>query len=116
MEDMVPLMACADHYGVHELRDSIGNHLQDSVTPETACTVLALARTYTQDHIVERYLSFILQHAQRVVRTESFLHLDVEVLMKVLEADKARIEEIDLFKALVRWYLVHRVEDAQDRP
>merc|ERR1740138_132725 len=32
------------------------------------------------------------------------MHLDIRVLTKVLEADEARIEEIDLFKALVRWY------------
>mmetsp|Transcript_44148 Transcript_44148/g.141519 ORF Transcript_44148/g.141519 Transcript_44148/m.141519 type:complete len:457 (-) Transcript_44148:77-1447(-) len=104
LEDMVPLMACADHYGVSTLRDRILNHLQDSISPETACTVLALARTYQQEHIQERYLSFILMHAQQVLRTEGFLNLDVAVLTKVLEADDARIEEIDIFKALVRWH------------
>jgi len=104
LEDMVPLMACADHYGVSVLRDTIGNHLRDSITPETACTVLALARSYQQEAVTERYLAFILTHAQQVTRTEGFLHLDAAVLAKVLEADEARIEEIDLFKALVRWY------------
>lgn len=104
LEDMVPLMACADHYGVSALTDAISRHLQDSISPETACVVLALARTYKQESIVERYLSFILTHAQQVMKTEGFLDLDVSVLTKVLEADDARIEEIDLFKALVRWY------------
>lgn len=66
--------------------------------------VLALARTYKQDHIQEKYLSFVLTHAQQVMRTEGFLQLDVALLMKVLEADEARIEEIDLFMALVKWH------------
>jgi hypothetical protein len=104
LEDMVPLMACADHYGVGALRDSIRSHLMDSTSPETACIVLALARTYQQDEVVERYLSFILMHAQQVMKTDGFLHLDVAVLLKILESDEARIEEIDLFNALVRWY------------
>mmetsp|Transcript_59909 Transcript_59909/g.131476 ORF Transcript_59909/g.131476 Transcript_59909/m.131476 type:complete len:457 (-) Transcript_59909:45-1415(-) len=115
LEDMVPLMACADHYGVHALRDSIGDHLQDSISPETACTVLALARTYKQDRINDRYMCFILQHAQRVVKTDGFLHLAVHDLVKVLQADEARIEEIDLFKALVRWYL-HWAKEPEVRP
>mmetsp|Transcript_818 Transcript_818/g.2028 ORF Transcript_818/g.2028 Transcript_818/m.2028 type:complete len:449 (-) Transcript_818:85-1431(-) len=115
LEDMVPLMACADHYGVGSLRDTIGNHLRDSISPETACTVLALARTYQQEHVVERYLSFILTHAQQVMKTEGFLYLDVTVLLKVLEADEARIEEIDLFKALVRWHR-HWTKDPEVRP
>merc|ERR1719401_2529018 len=85
LEEMVPLMACADHYGVVTLRDKIGNHLTDSISPETACTVLALARQYQQERIVERYLMFILTHAQQVMKTESFLFLDMNVLLKVLE-------------------------------
>jgi len=112
---MVPLMACADHYGVGGLRESISNHLSESISAETACTVLALARTYQQEHIQESYLAFILTHAQQVMRTEGFLHLDVAVLMKILEADEARIEEIDLFKALVRWYR-HWAEEPEVRP
>jgi len=103
-------MACADHYGVGTLRDSISSHLLDSICPETACTVLALARAYQQEQLVERYLSFILMHAQQVFKTDSFLDLDVNMLLKILEADEARIEEIQLFKALVRWYR-HWVKD-----
>mmetsp|Transcript_27432 Transcript_27432/g.49959 ORF Transcript_27432/g.49959 Transcript_27432/m.49959 type:complete len:482 (-) Transcript_27432:5-1450(-) len=114
LEDMVPLMACADHYGISALRDAIGNHLTDSISPETACTVLALARGYQQEQLVERYLSFILMHAQQVMKTEGFLHLDVTVLLKILEADEARIEEIHLFKALVRWYR-HWAKDPEVR-
>lgn len=45
-----------------------------------------------------------MTHAQQVMKTEGFLHLDANVLLKVVEADQTRIEEIDLFKALVRWY------------
>lgn len=104
LEEMVPLMACADHYGVGALRDAVGDHLRDSVSAETACTVLALARQYRQEALIESYLAFILLHAQQVMKTDGFLHLDVTVLLKILEADNARVEEIELFKALVRWY------------
>eukprot|EP00928_Gymnodinium_smaydae_P033275 TRINITY_DN23875_c0_g3_i3.p1 TRINITY_DN23875_c0_g3~~TRINITY_DN23875_c0_g3_i3.p1 ORF type:complete len:540 (-),score=99.29 TRINITY_DN23875_c0_g3_i3:60-1490(-) len=104
LEDMVPLMACADHYGVIALRDNIGQFLADSISAETACSVLALARAYRQDQLVDRYLEFILTHAQQVVTTDGFVFLDRALLMKILEADDARIEEIELFKALVRWY------------
>jgi hypothetical protein len=110
LEDMVPLMACADHYGVGALRQSISSHLMDSISPETACTVLALARAYQQEQLVERYLSFILMHAQQVMKTEGFLDLDANMLLKILEADETRIEEIQLFQALVRWYR-HWVKD-----
>jgi len=104
LEEMVPLMACADHYSINTLRDAISNHLRDTISTETACTVLVAAQTYGQEQTFEKYLSFILTHAQQVTRTEGFLNLDINVLMKVLEADEARIEEVDLFKALVRWY------------
>lgn len=113
LEDMVPLMACADHYGVSTLRESIYQHLHDSMSPDTACIVLASARTYQQEAVQERYLSFILKHAQQVMRTEGFLQLDVAVLQKLLDSDDARIEEVDLFKALVRWYR-HRTKQAEE--
>eukprot|EP00927_Polykrikos_kofoidii_P047883 TRINITY_DN42174_c0_g1_i1.p1 TRINITY_DN42174_c0_g1~~TRINITY_DN42174_c0_g1_i1.p1 ORF type:complete len:483 (+),score=63.99 TRINITY_DN42174_c0_g1_i1:37-1449(+) len=110
LKDMVPLMACADHYGVCSLRDALHEHLCESISAETACLVLASAQIFLQESIVDRCLSFILAHAQHVVQTESFLSLDGGLLMKVLEADETRIEEIDLFKALVRWYLHWRSE------
>jgi len=103
-EDMVPLMACADHYGVVTLKAAVSKHLMDSISAEAACLVLALARTYKQEHIVEKYLSFILTHAQQVMRTEGLLHLDVSVLSQVLDADDARIDEIELFRGLLRWH------------
>jgi len=104
LDEIVPLMACADHYGVSSLRDSINSYLTASVSVETSCNVLGLARSYQQEHVVEFYLAFILTHAQQVMRTDGILYLDMAVMLKVLEADEARIEEIDLFKALVRWY------------
>lgn len=115
LEEMVPLMACADHYGVTTLREAIASHLSDSVCPETACTVLALARTYQQDDVAEQYLSFIMTHAQQVTKTEGFLFLDKAVLLKILDADEVRIDEIDLFKALVRWYR-HWSRDPEVQP
>lgn len=104
LEDMVPLMACADHYGVGALREAISQHLMDSISTATACTVLALARAYQQEQLVERYLSYILMHAQQVMKTEGLLQLDATMLLKIIESDEARIEEIQLFKSLVRWY------------
>lgn len=112
--DMVPLMACADHYGMGSLATSISEHLQDAISPETACAVLALAQTYKQDAIVDRYLAFILTHAQQVMKTDGSLDLGVSVWIKVLEADDARIYEIDLFKALVRWQR-HWVKESEAR-
>mmetsp|Transcript_112381 Transcript_112381/g.324637 ORF Transcript_112381/g.324637 Transcript_112381/m.324637 type:complete len:469 (+) Transcript_112381:134-1540(+) len=114
LDEMVPLMACADHYGVTTLRDNICQHLHESMSPETACIVLALARTYQQEVIQERYLSFVLMNAQQVFRSEGFLQLDVAILQKLLDSDDARIEEVDLFKALVRWYR-HRVKQQDVR-
>lgn len=114
LTEMVPLMACADHYGMGALASSISEHLQDAISPETACAVLALAQTYKQDSIVDRYLAFILTHAQQVMKTDGSLDLDVSVWVKVLEADDARIDEIDLFKALVRWHR-HWVKESEAR-
>mmetsp|Transcript_13985 Transcript_13985/g.38210 ORF Transcript_13985/g.38210 Transcript_13985/m.38210 type:complete len:485 (+) Transcript_13985:51-1505(+) len=104
LEDMVPLMACADHYGVTALCDAIGAYLRESISPENSCSVLTLARTYKQENVVEWYLAFILMHAQEVMKTDACLQLDANVFMKILGSDAARIHEIDLFKALVRWY------------
>lgn len=113
LEDMVPLMACADHYGVGALRARIFEHLQESTSPDMACIVLASARLYQQEALQDMYLSFILKHAQQVFRTEGFWRLDVAVLQRLLESDDARIEEVDLFKALVSWHR-HRSKDCHD--
>jgi len=104
LEEMVPLMACADHYQVISLRDRISAHLSDCICAESACTVLALARSYQQEGLIERYLSFILTHAQKVMQTEAFLNLDATMLLKLIESDEARADEIDIFKALIRWH------------
>mmetsp|Transcript_117 Transcript_117/g.255 ORF Transcript_117/g.255 Transcript_117/m.255 type:complete len:473 (+) Transcript_117:147-1565(+) len=102
--ETVGLMACADHYGAVTLKDALAQQLQETIAPETACTVLAVAGLYNQEFLQEKYLKFILTNAQEVTRCNSFLHLDIAILSKVVMSDDTRIDEVDLFKALVRWY------------
>lgn len=104
LEEMVPLMACADHFNVTSLRDSISAHLCDAVLPETAVAIVALARQFHQDQLVEQCMASITEHANIVLQDNESLSLDSGVWLMILESDETRMEEIDLFKSLVRWW------------
>mmetsp|Transcript_124132 Transcript_124132/g.356542 ORF Transcript_124132/g.356542 Transcript_124132/m.356542 type:complete len:447 (-) Transcript_124132:140-1480(-) len=102
LEDTVPLMACADFFGLAELRKKVDSLLPRST--ETACSIYAQACKHTQSKLQEEYLGIILEHAQEALLADEFLHLDAEAVFRISESDDARIHEIDLFRALVRWY------------
>lgn len=104
LEQLVPLMACSDHFQVESLYKAIFNHLELSVQPENACTILSYAKVYRQEAVVELYTRFVLLHAPKVLESESFLRLDFDVLNTIIQSNETRTQEIDLWKGLVRWH------------
>eukprot|EP00397_Hematodinium_sp_SG-2012_P037998 GEMP01041278.1.p1 GENE.GEMP01041278.1~~GEMP01041278.1.p1 ORF type:complete len:338 (+),score=54.10 GEMP01041278.1:119-1132(+) len=103
-EQLVPLMACADHFQVESLYNTIFTHLEVTVQPENACTILSYAKMYKQEAVVDLYTKFVLLHAPQVLQTESFLHLDFDILHKIIVSSEARANEIDLWRGAMRWH------------
>lgn len=114
--DLVPLMACADYYGVSALRDSISAHLDEVTTKDNVCAVLAAARTYHQKKLEQTCFSFFLVHAHQAVRAAGFCQLDAVVVQTLLDADDAQTEEVELFKALVLWQRHQSTLPTESRP
>jgi len=104
MEQLVPLLACADHFQVESLDKQLLSYLERNVTPKNACTILSFAKYYKQEKVIELYTRFVHLHAPKVLKTESFLSLDFDILLILLQSSETRASEIDLWRGAVKWH------------
>jgi len=104
MEQLVPLLACADHFQVESLHRHLMSHLERNVTPKNACTILSYAKYYKQETVIDLYTRFVHLHAPKVLKTDSFLTLDFDIFNKLLQSSETRAAEIDLWRGAVMWH------------
>nr|CAI5821948.1 unnamed protein product [Callosobruchus analis] len=105
------MMALAQEFGVDELRTACEDHVTSTLSAASACTFL-LAAMDIQDKspggnaassFVERCISYIGENAMECVKTNSFLSMRKEALIKVISSDYLCLEEEDVWRAVLNW-------------
>ncbi|KAG5888228.1 hypothetical protein JTB14_035577 [Gonioctena quinquepunctata] len=105
------MMALAQELGVDELRNACEDHVTSTLSVPSACTFLAAAMDIQDKSpggkaasgFVERCVSYIGENAVECVRTNSFLSLPKEALIKVISSDYLCLEEEDVWRAVLNW-------------
>ncbi|KAF7271972.1 hypothetical protein GWI33_015208 [Rhynchophorus ferrugineus] len=105
------MMALAQDLGVDELRNTCEDHVTSTLSVPSACTFLATAMDI-QDRsaggkstagFIERCVTYIGENAAECVKTNSFLSLPKEAVIKLISSDYLCLEEEDVWRAVLNW-------------
>ncbi|XP_063363309.1 uncharacterized protein LOC134652082 [Cydia amplana] len=104
------MMTLSADLGVEDLRAACEDHVTSTLSVESACTLLAAAMDI-QDRpggksatsFLERCVAFIGEHAADCVRTNAFLNLPKDALIKLLSSDSLCLEEEEVWRCALAW-------------
>ncbi|XP_049874590.1 uncharacterized protein LOC126372757 [Pectinophora gossypiella] len=104
------MMTLAADLGVEDLRSACEDHVTSTLSVESACTLLAAAMEI-QDRpggkcassFMERCIAFIGDNAADCVKSNAFLNLPKEALIKLISSDFLCLEEEEVWRAALAW-------------
>ncbi|XP_014281208.1 serine-enriched protein isoform X2 [Halyomorpha halys] len=105
------MMTIAQDLGVEELKVTCEDHVTSTLSVLNACTFLAAALEI-QDRasggkgtksFVERCVTYIGENAMDCVKTNSFLNLPKDALVKLISSDCVALEEEDVWRCVLSW-------------
>lgn len=103
LEDAVRLVACADHFGMSDLRDAMLCEIEKSLSCNTVLEVLTWAMESHQEQIEERCLQYVVAEAWPVLTSSSFLELDAPIALRVLQAVDMQGKSLMCCRAAINW-------------
>lgn len=108
-DNIMDLLSAVDQYNVNELRAKCYEFLVNRLDKNNVCTMLIEAQQgkykFNCDELISCCLKFIEKFAQEVVQSETFLELQERVLLEMIQSDNLVIDELELFKGVIRWGL-----------
>ncbi|KAJ0178557.1 hypothetical protein K1T71_006380 [Dendrolimus kikuchii] len=103
-------MTLAADLGVEDLRAACEDHVTSTLSVESACTLLAAAMEIqdrpggkSASSFMERCITFIGDNAADCVKTNAFLNLPKEALVKLISSDFLCLEEEEVWRCALAW-------------
>ena len=85
--------------------------IKNKITLDNVLTLYSLAKLYKLATVYELFFKYIERCFQIVVETQNFLHLDFNLVAKILNSSELNIDsEVEIFNAVVTW-LKHNTEE-----
>jgi hypothetical protein len=103
MENVYPCLYTAEKYHLPGLVEKCSEFLGNSLDVNNVCQVNEEAIMYKLKPLQERCLSFIIDNAEDVFASPGFLEISFASLMNVIKREELLCNEVDVFKAAVRW-------------
>jgi hypothetical protein len=104
---VMDLLPVADQFNVGSLRKACFEFLVKNINKDSVIKMLLEAQDGTYkfncDELVSRCLKFIEKHTSDVVKTQDFYLFEERTVLEMVKSNKLNVEEIDLFKAIIRW-------------
>jgi len=100
-EDLPELIGCAKKFQLEGLRLLCVTFMEEGVNVDNACTLFESAEKLLNEK--QFALSFIEENAAEVIASPTFDALPKERVQTMLRSSKLAIDEIDLFKGVLRW-------------
>ncbi|XP_059050682.1 uncharacterized protein LOC131845620 [Achroia grisella] len=104
------MMTLAADLGVEDLRAACEDHVTSTLSVESACTLLAAAMEIqdrpggkSASSFMERCIAFIGENAADCVKTNAFLNLPKEALIKLISSDFLCLEEEEVWRCVLAW-------------
>ncbi|CAK1586549.1 unnamed protein product [Parnassius mnemosyne] len=104
------MMTLAADLGLEDLRAACEDHVTSTLSVESACTLLAAAMEIqdrpggkSASSFMERCIAFIGDNAADCVKTNAFLNLPKEALIKLISSDFLCLEEEEVWRCALAW-------------
>ncbi|RVE51378.1 hypothetical protein evm_003933 [Chilo suppressalis] len=104
------MMTLAADLGVEDLRAACEDHVTSTLSVESACTLLAAAMEIqdrpggkSASSFMERCIAFIGDNAADCVKSNAFLNLPKEALIKLISSDFLCLEEEEVWRCALAW-------------
>ncbi|XP_063827740.1 uncharacterized protein LOC135077093 [Ostrinia nubilalis] len=104
------MMTLSADLGVEDLRAACEDHVTSTLSVESACTLLAAAMEIqdrpggkSASSFMERCIAFIGDNAADCVKTNAFLNLPKEALIKLISSDFLCLEEEEVWRCALAW-------------
>ncbi|XP_065204116.1 BTB/POZ domain-containing protein 9 isoform X2 [Planococcus citri] len=105
------MLTIAQDLGVEELRMSCEEHITSTLSILNACSFLAAGMEIQErssggkgiKQLVDRCISYIGENAAECMKTNSFLNLYKDALVKLISSDCVALEEEDVWRAVLNW-------------
>ncbi|XP_060606522.1 BTB/POZ domain-containing protein 6-B-like [Ruditapes philippinarum] len=102
-KNVLPCLYAAKKYNLSGLVKQCSNFLQNNIDENNVCQIIEHAIFYQMNPLQERCLAFIIENASSVLCSQGFMELSHATLLNILKRDELASDEIDVFKAAVKW-------------
>ncbi|XP_070503538.1 serine-enriched protein [Chironomus tepperi] len=104
------IMIIANDLGLNDLKTACEDHVIATMSVDNACCFLTNALEIQEkvggkctDSFVDRCIAFIGENANECTKTNGFLKLSKDAIVKIISSDFLCLEEENVFRAVLEW-------------
>lgn len=105
------LLGLAHQYAFPELEQSVSDYLKSILSQTNMCLVYDVANLYQLRALMEACRQYADKHATDILQSEAFLQLSPGTLCDLLQRDSFCVAEIEIFRAVLRWWHHNSYDD-----
>ncbi|XP_053374045.1 BTB/POZ domain-containing protein 6-like [Mercenaria mercenaria] len=102
-DNVMPLLYSAKKYETSRLTEKCKDYLNTQLSIDNVCVILQHAHKFDEGELEEKCLEFVLENGENVLKSDGFSSLSKAVLQKIIESDKLKAGELNIYDACKRW-------------
>ncbi|XP_046452754.1 BTB/POZ domain-containing protein 9-like isoform X2 [Daphnia pulex] len=106
------LLGLAHQYAFPELEQSVSEYLKSILSQTNMCLVYDVANLYQLRALMEACRQYADRHATDILQSDAFLQLSPGTLCDLLQRDSFCVTEIEIFRAVSRWWHHNSYDDS----
>ncbi|XP_071746391.1 BTB/POZ domain-containing protein 2 [Lepeophtheirus salmonis] len=112
LDNVAPVLYCAEKYQLSTLKYECISFIMKNFEIENLCQLFYQTRLHHVSELIPNMKICIGMNASRSLSSDSFLNIKHnEVLKDILSLDELDLDEIEVFKAALRWLSARKKED-----
>ncbi|XP_053373267.1 BTB/POZ domain-containing protein 6-like isoform X1 [Mercenaria mercenaria] len=104
-DNVMPLLYSAKKYETNRLTEKCKAYLNTQLSIDNVCVILQHVHKFDEGELEEKCLKFVLENGDDVIKSDGFSSLSKAVLQKIIQSDKLKAGELNIYDACKRWAL-----------
>ena len=102
-QNVVDVLYLANKYIIPVLSKECVNYLLDNVQSDNVLNVLNAAVCFGESRLEKHCWSILSRRTAEILSSESFVEIEKQLLVSILQKDNLNVCEIDIFNSIKRW-------------
>ena len=102
-QNVVDVLYLANKYIIPVLSKECINYLLDNVESENVLSVLNAAVCFGENRLEKHCWSILSRRTAEILSSDSFVEIEKQLLISILQKDNLNVCEIDIFNSVKRW-------------